>query len=114
MVACIEEATNDGGQKQDDERLCRTDQVEEQDVLAWEEVLHVVRGVCAVSVDDAPAIEHAVVGWSAVIPEGRVPSCINSSHQSTNHLQEEATEQASICSPLGRPVRLGLGVDMTL
>ena len=62
MVACIEEAANDGGQKQDDERLCRADQVEKKDVLAWEEVLHVVRCICAVSVDNTPAVEHAVVG----------------------------------------------------
>ena len=64
MVACIKEAANDGGQEQDNERLRRADQVEEKDVFAWEEMLHVVRCICAVSVDNAPAVEHAVVGWS--------------------------------------------------
>ena len=92
----------------------RADQVEEKDVLTREEVLHVVRCICAVSVDDAPAVEHAVVGWSADVPAGRDVSCSHSFHPSIDYLQEEATEQARVCSPFGRPVGFGFGVDMAL
>jgi hypothetical protein len=82
--------------------------------LAWEEVLHVVGCICAVSVDDAPAVEHSVIGWSVDIPAERDVSYSNSNRPSIDYLQEKATEQARICSPFGRPVRLGIGVDMAL
>jgi hypothetical protein len=82
--------------------------------LAWEEVLHVVRCICAVGIDNAPTVEHSVVWWSAGIPAERDLSRSNPDRPSIDYLQEKATEQARIRSPFSRPVRLGVGVDMAL
>lgn len=65
VVPCVEEATDDGGQGQHGEGLRRADQVEEKDVLSWQEVLHVIGGVRAVRIDYAPAVEHTTVLLSA-------------------------------------------------